>query len=529
MRGRRFSSGPSPTICPFAANFASFEFNQNQQLHHAHHPPYGHSSGFLLLLLTICCGTGALAQEIGQREKDWLKENTKAPETSIAFLLTLDRARLDLNTLEPKSEKPDPDPNDEAAIRAYTQTHPFDSHGYILLHKKLLEQGKREEAFQTLDFALKSLMEKLDSKPEDYEMAAEAVNILLFANQMKQVVLVLDAFIDKNPDHAEALSTLAIYESLMGELKTARERLDKAYGLAPKEISVFIGEFMFQLSAGLIQLQQADPEDEDAPVEFKYSTSLLDKAIKDDPQNTPAQLVKHSLSIMAIFLETVSSQADDFKEERVFQFDTERPDRESLDATEKYLSELLLTKPKNMYLPMKLMVITNVLQNDHATATKFYEVARQHQLADIDLFRIMAISAFRKADFEAAAGFIEAGLDHKDDGEIRLLLARFLSIAKQHAKALETVVRPDAEMSPDLIMGKLAYGIRAGNWELVKKETGKYTELNPKEMRPDLAYYFGVAKAMEGKKEEAKALLEQSKLQSYYKESADEITEKLAL
>ncbi len=485
---------------------------------------FGCLGSFLIL------SSAAIAQPLSDVQKHWLSENIYAPKTGILFQIVFDRDRLDLG-LEFKGDDPgdDLDTNDEGIVRNFIKESPLESGGYIDLFNLLRRQSKPESAFEELDAGLQGLLVAYDLDRDNYELISNAVSIFLHVRQLDRAILVLNAFVSNNPDHAESVATVAMFELLRGDREASRKHIDAAYKISPGERSIYMSEFMYQLISALQGLKDMGEEAATDKLDFKISTSFLQRAAKENPELILPKLSRHSMEITDILFETILNESERFLQEKAFKFDIPKVDRKRLFAAGEYFRTLLKQKPKNAILPLKFMIMTEVLQNDHDEALKFFRRAETHPLVDIDFFRIMAISAFRLADFEAAAAFMASGLKHKEEPATRMVLARFQSISEDHLGALETVSLPEAQMKGELRVGKLAYACKAGAWEVLLAERKKLRMLNPEKLAPNAAYYVGAADLVGGDRESAITMFKVALGDRYYRGGAEEIAEYFGL
>ncbi len=481
---------------------------------------------FVCLGLSFILSNTTVAQPPSDKQKEWLSKNTYAPETGILFQIAFDRERLNLD-LEFKGDdsEDDLDADDEGVVRNHIEENPLESDGYIYLFNLLQKQSKPRAAFEELNAGLQRIVAASDLDQDNYELINDAVAIFLHVRQLDKVILVLNTFVSNNPDHAESAATVAMYEILMGEQEASRKHIDAAYRASPGERSIYMSEFMYQLISALQELKDVGEEADADKLDFQISTSFMRKAEMEHPELTLPKLSRHCMEVVDVLFETILNESKQFLEKKAFEFGIPKVDQERLVAAEKYFRALLNQKPKNAILPLKFMIMTAILQNDHDEAMKFFRQAETHPQVDIDFYRIMAISAFRLADFEAAAGFIASGLVHRDEPAVRMVLARFQSISENHKGALETVSLPEAQMNGELRVAKFAYACKAGAWDVLLAEREKLGMINPDELAPNAAYYVGVADLLKGDQDSAAAMFKVALGDHYYRDGAEEIAE----
>lgn len=477
---------------------------------------FRHARLFLLPVLALIPSIFC-AQALEEPDRKWLVENTKAPESSMMFVMKFSESLFDLDRTP--TDLPDL-PEDVAGLRDYISKNPEESRGYVGLFRLLQKAGQAQEAENVLNEGLLKIGAAIERDTTDYDLRVELTEIFHAVNNIGRVRMVLNYWTSENPEHAEGLACLALYDAVMMDLETARRHSEAAYALDPGQLQIYVAMSMVELYTAL-QKMNADGDQPEIPL----STAFFEKAIQEHPEVAASGMALHGLELFKVFFELVIAHSEHFQalEPFVFKMEPEAADRYA--RSKAYFEKMLKKGFKNDYYLRKCLLLADIAASDLPAARKQYASAKALPSADSDLFRLMAIGEVTQVRYDRAAAVMEECVAADDKLDDRLLLARFQAEADAHAAAYTAIAGYSGLPSGESLIARMGYGIRAGKAAEVGDIARRLAESGNFEGHPGYRYFAGVLALLDGQRatgvQHLKAVGE-----GYYQKSAAEILER---
>ncbi len=477
----------------------------------------------LLFVLSAKASICLCAQPPSEDEKSWLIRNIKRPEAKMMFIMTLEKAFLDLDNLPgDASLKKEPlPPENEADLKKQILAHKYEAGPYIRLYTMLRNKGRHDEGIKTLSKGLENLLERIERENGNLDLVNAAVEIYQVVNQLGNAKKLLTYYLESNPRDAEALIAIANLETVTMDPVAARNHIDQAYAIDPSLINIYVAEGLYAIYQGLIAF--SNQTDSANPMPLSIPTRFLEKAEQEHPGLAAPLLVRHGLELFQIFYAAVFRHADDFKRLKPFRFSLGAEEKKRLEQSRAYFEKLCRENKKNDFYLKKCLVLAAVMEGDLKTARIVYEKTRLSPGVDNDLFRLMAIGEVMQVRFRDAIAHMEKSIQVRDNIDDRLFLASLYAEAGQPERSFQTLIRYAGEPDQNLLIGRLGYALMAGRITEAARLHERLKNIDAFSGQPAFKYFSGVVQLLQGERHSAVQVLKTLPEQDRFYESAFKI------
>lgn len=474
-------------------------------------------SSCLLFCFFLFQGSNTAGATVSKEDRLWLIENLIKPDAQLTFLVTVDNGMLTPGEKEITSQEiPDYSGMTNDEVNKAVEANSLQAEGYIHLNRRLQAEGKYSESVDILRLGTKRLYAALDEDPDNWQLAQEIQKLHRSVHQTGKARSLATAFLGKNPKHFEAMLDTAKMDIVAGDFDAARARIDQAYPLAPKEVDVYMTEFLYQLHQGQVAISQMKAYTD--TLVWPLDTVFLMKATKENPNFITPQITIHGLKTMQIFYSMVLRNFSKLGRIDPFDFVLEKEFKQSLDESKAFFQNAKKKQGVSPYFRDLCLLMAAIVENDLVSAEKIFTRMRQGTVPENDPHRLMLIGFLSKGKIARAIESLKAGFNQHDTVADRLMVAWLYQQDDDYNAGLKTVMEYQGPLAPVLLVHRIGYGFLSDEPRAGIQLFHEYRKLKTLWEHPLFVYYGVVAEALSGNSEQAAKLLESfSPKTSWYK------------
>lgn len=465
---------------------------------------------FLSFLFLIWVSHVALQAQapLGAADTTYILEQMRFPSISANVVLKFNASMLDLNVQMPNTPVKTID-----ELKKLLADEPEKLDYLVQLGERYLEQNDGNEATIHIQKAFDLCMARLKTNPADLEAANQMSYILYIDNRLDIAAELWDGVCQAAPDTVVGWWQAALAHIQIGDFAKGEHCLEHAYKLDPCNTNIYVGEIMRQM-----YMQLSAPRDTAQPFALQFKSDLINRACKEHPTCSAAEMATRALDLMEIFLETLLENAENFEEEKPFKFKISADNKKTIKTLETYYLSQLQSKPANTYYAYKGLMVCATLQNNMNQAEDYLKKATKLYDGDGDMYKIIALGYMSQQQWESAIPhYIKTAENHKIAAKIndQLALAKIYYKSKSYDKAIALLdalnkqynLVTNGDFRPSY--GILASKVKMGNWRDAIDVLDDLSYLRSDAANePNYGWYWACFQLLLGNRDNAKPTLE---------------------
>lgn len=426
------------------------------------------------------------------------------PQANASMVISFSASMMDISEIPSPAEDRK---SIEELLDIYNDGNENDIDLMMDIYNAYYDSGEPNIGYNYLEKAYNLAMELYEMNPSNLETLEQITEMMTIVGRMQDVPNMWKGYCERNPEVARAWARLAFYEAQMLRLDDAKTHLDKAYALDSRNPEIYVGALLYTIFDYLISAQlNPEEEDQDAKeMKIQMDFSFLQKAANENPDLEIAQLSAQLGELLGIFYEVLLNNSDKFSLDRAFKL--EMTDKQSLKVKEieEYMQAALKKKTVvNKFMPLKSLVVLEVLQNRPGMAVAYLKEAEKYIEADVDLQKLVAYGYLPPRKYHKAIPFLKraAELSPTFDDMFALARLQFENYEyKEASQTLQRLMQSDPERF-EIIYGIISIQLRQGQYEDAQNTLERlemlYDDVNLEEDEYYL-FYKAVCKLANGK------------------------------
>jgi tetratricopeptide (TPR) repeat protein len=428
-----------------------------------------------------------------------IHNNIKFPQANASMVISFSTKMMDLSEIpSPVEERK----SIEELLEEYNDGNEDDINLMIDIYNAYFDAGEPNVGYNYLQKAYNLAIELYDMNPSNIETLEQITEMMTIVGRLQDVPQMWKGYCERNPEVARAWARLAFYETQMLRLDDAQIHLNKAYALEPQNTEIYVGALIHSIFSYLVKAQlnaEENPEDS-SELKIELDLSFLQKAANDNPDLEIAQLSAQLGQLLGIFYEVLLSNAEKFSLERSFKLEITEKQELTVKEIEKYMQASLKKEAiVNKFMPLKALVVLEVLQNRPEMASAYLKEAEKYIEADIDLYKLLAYGYLPPRKFHKAIPYLKKATELSPTFDDMFALARLYFDNYQYKEATQTLQRlmqSDPERL-EIIYGIIAIQLRQGDYAEAQSTLERmemlYSDMN---LEKDESYLFFKAVSM---------------------------------
>lgn len=459
---------------------------------------------FSILFFSLVFQFTAQAQIVKSKaDSQQIHNQINFPQANASMIISFSASMMDLSKIpSPVEERK----SIEELLEIYNDDNEKDIDLMIDIYNAYYDAGEPNVGYNYLEKAYNLAMELYEMNPSNLETLEQITEMMTIVGRLQDVPNMWRGYCERNPEVARAWARLAFYEAQMLRLDEAKAHLEKAYALDSKNPEIYVGALIHSIFDYLVSAQLNPEEDQDTKeMKIQMDFSFLQKAANENPDLELAQLSAQLGELLAIFYEVLLNNSDKFGLDRAFKLEMTKKQALKVKEIEAYMQATLKKKAVvNKFMPLKALVVLEVLQNRPDMAVAYLKEAEKYIEADVDLQKLVAYGYLPPRKYHKAIPFLARAAELSPTFDDMFALARLQFENYQYQESTETLQRlmqSDPERF-EIVYGIISIQLRQGKYEEAQKTLERlemlYDDVN---LEADEYYLFykAVCKLANGK------------------------------